>query len=59
MLGFFGRDMVKISLTGAILVAAPRVVLGVSRLAVVAGMVLTMKTYWIALVVQSRRSKLD
>ena len=59
MLRFFGWEMVKIILTVAILVAAPRVVLGLSWLALVAGMVLTMKTYWIALVVQSRRSKLD
>ena len=59
MLRFFGWEMVKIILTVAILVAAPRVVVGLSWLALVAGMVLTMKTYWIALVVQSRRSKLD
>lgn len=59
MLRFFGWEMVKIILTVAILVAAPRVVVGLSWLALMAGMVLTMKTYWIALVVQSRRSKLD
>ena len=59
MLGFFGWEMVKIVLTIAMLVAAPRVIGGLSWLALIAGMVLTMKTYWIALVVQSRRSKLD
>ena len=59
MLGFFGWEMVKIVLTVAMLVAAPRVVGGLSWLALIAGMVLAMKTYWIALVVQSRRSKLD
>lgn len=59
MLRFFGWEMVKIILTVAILVAAPRVVLGLSWLALVAGMVLTLKTYWIALLLQSRRLKLD
>ena len=59
MLGFFGWEMVKIILTVAMLAAAPKVVQGLSWLALMAGMVLTMKTYWIALVVQSGRSKLD
>ena len=59
MLGFFGWEMVKIMLTVAMLAAAPKVVQGLSWLALMAGMVLTMKTYWIALVVQSGRSKLD
>lgn len=59
MLRFFGWEMVKIILTVAILVAAPRVVAGLSWLALMAGMVLTLKTYWIALLLQSRRLKLD
>ena len=59
MIGFFGWEMVKIILTVAMLAAAPKVVQGLSWLALMAGMVLTMKTYWIALVVQSGRSKLD
>lgn len=59
MVGFFGWEIVKIILTIAMLAAAPRVVNGLSWLALMAGMVLTMKTYWIALVVQSRKSKLD
>ena len=59
MLRFFGWEMVKIILTVAILVAAPRVVVGLSWLALMAGMVLTLKTYWIALLLQSRRLKLD
>ncbi len=59
MLGFLGWEMVKIILTIAMLVAANRVVSGLSWLALVAGMVLTMKTYWAALWLQSRRSKPD
>ncbi len=59
MLRFFGWEMVKIVLTVAFLAAAPRVVVGLSWLALMAGMVLTLKTYWVALFVQSRKSKLD
>ena len=59
MLGFFGWEMVKIVLTIAMLVAAPRLIGGLSWLALIAGLILAMKTYWIALVVQSRRSTPD
>ena len=59
MLGFFWWEMVKIVLTVAMLVAAPRVVAGLSWLALIVGMALTLKTYWIALLVRSRKSTLD
>ena len=59
MLGFFWWEMVKIVLTVAMLVAAPRVVAGLSWLALIVGMALALKAYWIALLVQSRKSKLD
>ena len=59
MLGFFGWELVKIVLTVAMLVAAPRLIGGLSWLALIAGLILAMKTYWIALVVQSRRSTPD
>ena len=49
MVGFFGWELVKIMLTVAMLVAAPRVVVELNWLALLAGMVVTMKTYWIAL----------
>lgn len=52
MAGFFGWEMVKIVLTVAMLAAAPRLVPGLSWLALLAGMVVTMKTYWIALMVR-------
>lgn len=47
--GFFLWEMVKIGLTVAMLVAAPWVVLDLSWLAMVAGFVVTMKVYWLAL----------
>lgn len=53
MVGFFGWELVKIMLTVAMLAAAPRVVAQLSWLALVVGMVVTMKTYWIALLVWS------
>lgn len=53
MVGFFGWELVKIVLTVAMLAAAPRLVPGLSWLALLAGMVVTMKTYWIALMVRA------
>ena len=47
--GFFVWEMVKIALTVAMLVAAPRLVLNLSWLAMLAGFVVTMKAYWLAL----------
>ena len=52
MVGLFGWELVKILLTVAMLVAAPRVVPGVSWLALLVGMVITMKAYWVALLVR-------
>jgi len=46
--GFFVWEMVKIALTLAMLVAAPRLVNELSWLALVAGFVVTMKAYWAA-----------
>ena len=47
--GFFMWEMVKIGLTVAMLVAAPRAVLDLSWLAMLAGFVVTMKVYWLAM----------
>ena len=52
MVGLFGWELVKIALTVAMLAAAPRLVPGLSWLALLAGMVVTMKTYWVALLVR-------
>lgn len=49
MVGLFGWELVKIVVTVAMLAAAPRLIPGLSWLALLVGMVVTMKTYWIAL----------
>ena len=57
--GFFGWEMAKIALTVAMLAAAPKLIDALSWLALLAGMVVTMKTYWIALWVRSSVRKTD
>lgn len=47
--GFLVWEMVKIALTIAMLMAAPRVVVGLSWPALLVGLVLAMKVYWLAL----------
>ena len=47
--GFMLWEMVKIALTVAMLVAAPRLVQALSWPGLLAGLVLTMKVYWLAL----------
>jgi len=47
--GFLLWEMVKVALTLAMLVAAPRLVAGLSWLALLIGLVLAMKVYWVAL----------
>jgi ATP synthase protein I len=47
--GFFLWEMVKIGLTVAMLFAAPRLVNDLSWPAMLAGLVVTMKVYWVAL----------
>lgn len=59
MLGFFGWEIAKIVLTVALLAAAPRLVPGLSWMALLVGMVITMKTYWAALLVRSGVRKTD
>ena len=59
MVGFFGWELVKIMLTVAMLAAAPKLVPQLSWLALLAGMVVTMKTYWIALMVRPGVRKTD
>jgi len=57
--GFFGWEMAKIALTVAMLAAAPKLIASLSWLALLAGMVVTMKTYWIALWAQPGVRKTD
>ncbi len=59
MVGFFGWEIAKIVLTVALLAAAPRLVPGLSWIALLAGMVVTMKTYWVALLVRPGVRKTD
>ena len=53
--GFMLWEMVKIALTVAMLVAAPRLVSALSWPALLVGLVLTMKVYWLALACAPRR----
>lgn len=59
MVGFFGWEIAKILLTVALLAVAPRVVPGLSWIALLVGMVITMKTYWVALWVRPGVRKTD
>ena len=47
--GFMVWEMVKIALTLALLLAAPRLVAGLSWPALLIGLILAMKVYWVAL----------
>lgn len=55
LVGFFVWEMVKIVLTVAMLFAAPRLVEGLSWLALLVGFVVTMKVYWAAMWFRSAR----
>jgi ATP synthase protein I len=50
--GLFVWELVKIVLTVALLLVAPKVVAGLSWLALVAGFVVTMKVYWLAMAIK-------
>ncbi len=49
LVGLFVWELVKIILTVALLVAAPKVISDLSWFALVAGFVVTMKVYWLAM----------
>jgi len=49
VMGFFVWEMAKVGLTVAMLFAAPRVVTDLSWPAMLGGLVVTMKVYWLAL----------
>ena len=49
LVGFVVWEMVKIALTVAMLLLAPRLIANLSWLALVAGFVVTMKVYWAAM----------
>ena len=53
--GFFVWELVKVIVTIAMLFAAPRLILGLHWLALLAGFVVTMKVYWVAMWLHSGR----
>lgn len=55
--GFFLWEMVKLALTVAMLIAAPKLVVALSWPALLVGLVLTMKVYWLALLFAPRYQK--
>ncbi len=57
VLGFFVWEMVKIGLTVAMLFAAPRLISPLSWLALLAGLVVTMKVYWLAMLFRPKAPK--
>lgn len=57
MFGFFVWEMVKLVLTVAMLIAAPKWVSGLSWPALLVGLVLTMKVYWVALLFAPRHGQ--
>lgn len=59
MVGIFGWELVKLVLCIAMLAAAPRLIPGLSWLALLTGLIVVMKTYWIALLVRSGVQKTD
>lgn len=57
VLAFVLWELVKIFVTLAMLMAAPRLIDGLSWLAMLAGLVLTMKVYWIALLFRKKSGR--
>jgi ATP synthase protein I len=55
--GFFVWEMVKVVLTVAMLFAAPGLIAELNWLALLAGFVVTMKVYWVAMWLHSGRKK--
>jgi len=56
--GFFLWEMVKMALSLAMLIAAPRLITALSWPAMLVGLVVTMKAAWVAVMLAPRRQKL-
>ena len=56
--GFLLWEMVKLGLTFAMMVAAPKLVAGLSWPALLVGLVLAMKVYWVALAFKPRPKRI-
>lgn len=59
MVRIFGWELVKLVLCIAMLAAAPKLIPNLSWLALLAGLIVVMKTYWVALLVRSGVQKTD
>lgn len=57
--GFLLWEMVKLVVTVAMLIAAPRLVAGLEWLALLAGLVVALKMYWVASVFAPRKRELE
>ncbi|MDB5870422.1 MAG: putative synthase protein [Polaromonas sp.] len=57
LVGFFVWELVKIALTVAMLFAAPKLIAELNWLALLAGFVVTMKVYWVAMWFRPARKK--
>ena len=55
MVGFFVWEMAKIALTVAMLAAAPKLVAGLNWLGMLIGLIVTMKVYWVMLMLRPKR----
>ena len=58
VVGFFLWEMVKMALSVAMLIAAPRLITALSWPAMLVGLVVTMKAAWLAVMFSPRRRKL-
>lgn len=56
-MGFFVWELVKIGLSVALLALAPKMVAGLNWLALLVGLVVTMKVYWVALLIAPKSVK--
>lgn len=57
--GFLLWEMVKLGVTVAMLIAAPRLVAGLEWLALLAGLVVALKMYWVASVFAPRKRDIE
>lgn len=57
--GFFLWEAVKIVVSGGLLFAAPRVVADLDWLAMLIGLIVTLKVYWVALLVRPKSKRIN
>ena len=55
--GFFVWEAIKISVSVGLLIAAPRLVTDLDWLAMLIGLIVTLKVYWVALLMRPKRNK--